>query len=217
MTQVFIVDDHKIFVDGLIDLFEREPAYEVCGVYHTGENVYHQLKDKHVDIVLLDLQVKEISGIDVCEYINQHHPKIKILVLSMFSEESFITRVMQAGAHGYLTKNSGKEELLKAINLVLQGHTYYSNEVTQVIMDSLKGQAHQPQGATLRVPKLSKREKQILQLIVNEYTTADVAAELFISEKTVESHRSNLLAKLQVKNVAGLVRKALEFNLLADN
>jgi len=150
----------------------------------------------------------------VCKILRQEQPDLKILVLSMFSEESYITAMLGLGAQGYLLKNTGKIELCTAIRTLVSGKTYFCQEVTDVVM---RGLMHSRTASTSKEnPKISRREKEVLRLIVEERTTQEIATELFISEKTVESHRAALLAKLGVRNTAGLVKSALQLKLLED-
>ncbi|MEM8909715.1 MAG: response regulator transcription factor, partial [Bacteroidota bacterium] len=156
----------------------------------------------------------KMNGIEVCKKLFEIKPDIKVLALSMFNEESFVTEILHNGAQGYILKNTGRIELLKDIRTVYEGQSYFSEAVTQTIMKSLVKSNTKSSGTKLSIPKISRREKEVLQLIVEEFTTQEIADKLFISLKTVESHRSSLLAKLNARNTAGLVRIAIENNLL---
>ena len=158
-----------------------------------------------------------MSGIDVCKTVTAKHPEVKVIAISMFNEESFVTEILNNGAKGYVLKNTGRDELLKAINTVLTGKSYFSDDVTETIMKGLMNQRTGSKKTKKELPKISRREKEVLDLIVKEHTTQEIAKKLFISLKTVESHRSNLLAKLNARNTAGLVRITMENNLLADS
>ena len=138
----------------------------------------------------------------------------KVIAISMFNEESFVTEILNNGAKGYVLKNTGREELLKAIATVQSGKSYFSDDVTDTIMKGLMNQRTGSKEVKKDIPKISRREKEVLNLIVKEHTTQEIAKKLFISLKTVESHRSNLLAKLNARNTAGLVRIAMENNLI---
>jgi DNA-binding NarL/FixJ family response regulator len=132
----------------------------------------------------------------------------------MFNEESYVSEILNNGAKGYILKNTGRDELLRAINAVHSGSTYFSKEVTETIMKGLINARKSSNKAGTVIPKISRREKEVLKLIAEEFTTQEIAEKLFISLKTVESHRSNLLAKLNARNSAGLVRISYENNLL---
>ena len=214
MIRLLIADDHTMFVDGIESILRNEENISVVGKCYDGNSVFDLLKEYEVDVLLLDVNLPVMNGIDVCKKIVKEFPKTKVLALSMYNEESFITEILKNGALGYILKHTGREELLKAIQLVYEGQSYFRAAVTQTIMKSMV----QPHAATTEkkkvFPKISRREKEVLQLIIEEYTTQEIANELFISLKTVESHRSNLLAKLNARNTAGLVRTALEHKLL---
>ena len=214
MTRILIADDHAMFADGIASILEAETSLEVVGRCLDGPSTLEYLKNNEVDIVLLDVNLPGMSGIDVCKDISANHKSTKVLAISMFNEESFVTEILNNGAMGYILKNTGRDELLKAINTVLSGQSYFSEDVTQTIMSGLMKSRTASKQTQKPLPKISRREKEVLQLIVKEYTTQEIANELFISLKTVESHRSNLLAKLNARNSAGLVRIAMENKLI---
>ena len=145
---------------------------------------------------------------------SEKYKDTKVIAISMFNEESFVTEILNNGAKGYVLKNTGREELLKAIATVQSGKSYFSDDVTDTIMKGLMNQRTGSKEVKKDIPKISRREKEVLNLIVKEHTTQEIAKKLFISLKTVESHRSNLLAKLNARNTAGLVRIAMENNLI---
>lgn len=215
MINILIADDHKMFVDGIESIINDETDVQVVARCYDGQSVFSYLNELQIDVLLLDVNLPDISGIEVCKRIYAEYPKVKVLALSMYNEESFVTEILNNGAQGYILKNTDRAELLKAIRTVYDGQTYFSNAVTQTIMRSLV-KSNQPKSPSTRIeiPKISRREKEVLELIVKEFTTQEIAEKLFISLKTVESHRSSLLAKLNARNTAGLVRIALEHNLL---
>lgn len=215
MIRVLIVDDHAMFVDGLGYIIEREKDIEIVGACLTGRDVFIKAPLKEVDVMLLDINLPDMSGIDVCKKIISLHPHIKILVLSMFDEESYITELLRCGALGYILKNTGRRELLMAIRTVAGGKTYFSESITKTIMNSLMHKNNKKKERAIRlVPKITKREREVLDLIIKENTNQEIAKTLFISLKTVEAHRSSLLSKLNARNTAGLVRIAMENKLL---
>ena len=213
MIKVLIADDHTMFADGIESILKDEPDLEVIGQCHDGVSILKFVKKEEPDVLLLDVNLPEMSGIDVCKAITASHKNVKILALSMFNEHSFITEILNNGAKGYILKNTGKNELVNAIKTVQSGSSYFSQSVTETIMKGLVKKERQSKNFK-NVPKISRREKEVLELIVQEFTTVEIAEKLFISLKTVESHRSNLLSKLGVRNTAGLVRFTFENNLL---
>ena len=215
MTRVLIADDHAMFADGIASILEAEDDIKVVGQCLDGPSVIDFLKNNPADILLLDVNLPGMSGIEVCKKVVKDYSDTKVLAISMFNEESFVTEILNNGAMGYILKNTGREELLKAINTILSGTSYFSKDVTETIMKGLMNQRKGGSKESRKVlPKISRREKEVLDLIIKEHTTQEIANKLFISLKTVESHRSNLLAKLNARNTAGLVRIAMENNLL---
>jgi len=215
MTNILIADDHAMFADGISSILKTEENIKVVGQCLDGPSVIEFLKANPVDVLLLDVNLPGMSGIDVCKIVTSDFKKTKVIAISMFNEESFVTEILNNGAMGYVLKNTGREELLKAIATVQSGKSYFSDDVTETIM---KGLMNQRMGGNKEskkeVPKISRREKEVLELIVQEHTTQEIANKLFISLKTVESHRSNLLAKMNARNTAGLVRITMEHKLL---
>lgn len=217
MINILIADDHAMFADGIASILENEERFQVVGRCLDGPEALKFLENNKVDILLLDVNLPGMSGIDVCKEVSSRFKDTKVLAISMFNEESFVTEILNNGAMGYILKNTGREELIKAIETVLGGKSYFSDDVTQTIMKGLMKQRTASKKSTPELPKISRREKEVLELIIKEHTTQEIADELFISLKTVESHRSNLLAKLNARNTAGLVRIAMENNLIETN
>lgn len=209
MIRVLLVDDHKIFTEGVASLLLHEPDFEVIGECQKAEQVKHFLETNTIDVVLLDINLGEESGLNVCKYIVDNYGTVKVLAMSMYNDESFITRMMKNGAMGYILKNTSADELLNAIRTVYAGENYQSKEITEIIMRSLSRQKQQE--VNLYQLRFTRREKEVLDLIAKGKTTKEMAQELFISEKTVETHRSNLLSKFEVKNMVSLLKIAMEY------
>ena len=214
MIRILVADDHTMFVDGIESILADEPKITCIEQCFDGPEVLEKLKTADIDIVLLDVNLPSMSGIDVCKEISEKFPKVKVLAISMFNEESYVSEILNNGAKGYILKNTGREELIKAIKTVYDGNTYFSKAVTETIMKGLMNSRKSSSRQGMYIPKISKREKEVLKLIVEEYTTQEIADKLYISLKTVESHRSSLLGKLNARNSAGLVRVAIENQLL---
>lgn len=209
MIHILLVDDHKMFTEGLTSLLSSESEFKVIGEAQSKNQVATLLQEHTVNVVLLDINLGKESGLDICKYICDEHPSVRVIAISMYSEESFITKMLKNGASGYILKNTGREELLKAIRIVHEGGTYQSAEVMNVIVNGLSRQKQQEKN--IYQLRFTRREKEILDLIAKGLTTREIANELFISEKTVETHRSNLLAKFDVKNVVSLLKMAMEY------
>ena len=211
MIEVLIVDDHQIVIDGLQLLLDGLEDIACIGIAHNGSEALNFLKKHNVDIVLLDIEMPGMDGIECCTRIQKEYAGVRVIALTMHSERSLIRRMLESGAHGYLLKNAGQEELVKAIRRVHTGKSYYSADVAETIV---RGSADTGTRSASLFPTLSSREKQIVQLIIDEYTSQEIADELNISFNTVETHRRNIMDKLGAKNTAGIVRIVLEHRLL---
>lgn len=209
-TKILIVDDHLMFLEGLLSLLKNEKHLEIVGVASNGVEALEILEQHTADIVITDISMPQMDGFELIATLQKKHPKVSTLVLSMHIESRIITKLIKQNVNGYLLKNAEKDELLKAINLIVRGENYFSDEVKKIYTDSSFSRNKQKN----YVPELSRREKEVLKLITEEYTAKEIAEELFISQHTVESHRKNIFSKLNVKNVAGLVKYAIENDLL---
>lgn len=215
MIKILLVDDHKIVIDGIRSLIELEADIEIVGNAQTGEGAVQFAKENEVNLILLDINLPDKSGFDVCKEVKAFKEDIRIIALTMHGESGYINKMLKVGVDGYMLKNAGKDEMLKAIHAVIDGDRYFSKEVT----DALVARESQVKKAksTDFIQKLTRREKEILKLVVEELTTDEIADKLFISSTTVISHRKSLLRKLNAKNTAGLVKAAYEFGLLNDD
>ncbi len=212
MINIIIADDHQMMIDGLTSLLREEQDIRIAGTATNGLEVLKILEDTKADIVLLDINMPLMDGVDTCKQIRKLHPTVTVLALSMYDEGGLITSMIKNGAKGYILKNTGKEKLLNAIHALYKGGSYFPESIKEKLLSSMMKEKGRSTSALL--PKLTKREKEIIRLIVNEQTTQEIADKLFISIKTVESHRKNLLQKLNVRNTAGLVRIAIEKGLV---
>ncbi|NND32209.1 MAG: response regulator transcription factor [Saprospiraceae bacterium] len=203
--RIAIVDDHQVVIDGICAMLAGSEQIEVVGTAHNGKDAIDIVRILKPNLVLMDISMPVMDGIETTQMLTRQYPETKILMLSMLKEQSMVKRALDHGAVGYVLKNEGKETLIEAIEQVASGEKYLSEGV----VESQKMQKQTPAG-----PKISRREKQVLQLIVNEYTAKEISDELFISINTVDSHRKNLLMKLDARNTAGLVRMAIEYDLL---
>lgn len=214
--KILIVDDHPIIRDGLKTLLSDSLDAEIDEAVD-GEDMKGKVKDEVFDLVLMDVKMPKVNGIEATKYLSEHYPDQKVLALSTYDDDSYIVSMLESGARGYVLKNAGKEELLEAIEVVLSGESYFSREVSSKLLNKyLRDKQAPPTGEKAEVP-LTKREKEILKLIAEEFTNQEIAEQLFISPRTVDTHRRNLLQKLDVKNTAGLVRYAFEHGLLDSN
>lgn len=213
MIKLLIADDHQLVIDGIKLMLAEQDDIECVAEAKNGEEVIQILKNTAIDVLVLDIEMPLLNGIETCKIVKKIYPHVKILALSMLKEASMIKMMLEHGASGYLLKNAGQDEILEAIRKVNNNQEYYSFDVLQTIMRSLTKKEEEKENKPF-IPSLTRREKQVLQLIVDEYTTSEIAEKLFIGFGTVETHRRNLLMKLEARNTAGLVRMALQYKLL---
>lgn len=209
--KIIVVDDHQVVIDGVRLMLSDEPGIEVMESFLTAKEAIQYVDSNPTDLVVMDINMPGIDGVTACKQLKEKFPVIKVLLLTMMKEASLVKRSLKAGADGYLLKHAGRDEIVQAIKSIYRGGTFHSDEVTQLVMSSFSVRKKVGSSA---IPKISRREAQILKLIVNEMTTPEIAGELFVSHHTVESHRKNLLMKLGARNTAGLVRIALEHELV---
>lgn len=214
MIKILLADDHKMFIEGMDSLLADQSDIDIVGHALHGNEVLEFVDNQDVDLILLDVNMPDLDGIEISKQVKSKSPETRILAVTMHNEESFLTNMIKNGASGYILKNTGKEELLLAINTVMEGKNYFSKEVTENLLHSMM--PGEKRASRMHSPeiKISRREKEVLKLICEEYTTPEIADKLCISLNTVESHRSNLLTKLNVRNLAGLVRVAINNRLI---
>lgn len=210
--KVAIIDDHKIFRQGVESLLNEQSDISLAWGAENSSETFAKLALEIPDVILLDITLGEESGIVLSKKILEAHPNLKILGLSMHKEDNYIVNLLEIGAKGYLLKDAGAEEMILAIKKVYGGDTYYSSHVTNVLIKHLT-KGTKPSETGDRV-KLTNRETEILKLIAEEFSNPEIAEKLFISIRTVDTHRRNLLDKLDAKNTAGLVRYALKHKLV---
>jgi DNA-binding NarL/FixJ family response regulator len=201
-TRVFIVDDHYIVIEGIRSLLQNKRQIDWLGHAMTADSCLAFLKEHETDVILMDINLPDKSGIDLCKEVKGKYPAISIIGLSTFNQQSFIRKMIDNGASGYVLKNATQEELLEAIELVISGNTYYSTEVAQTL------EKREP------TVVITRREKEVLILITEGLTNAQIADKLFVSVTTVDTHRKNLLAKFEAKNIAALITTAIRMQLI---
>lgn len=197
-TSIFIVDDHYMVIEGIRSLLQNENGFEWTGHAMTATSCLAFLKNQLPDVILMDINLPDKSGMDLCKEVKEKYPSVFIIGLSTFNQQSFIQKMMDNGASGYVLKNATQEELVRAIETVVKGKTYLSEEASQTL--------RKENGGSL---VLTRREKEVLELIADGMTNGEIAQKLFISVTTVDTHRKNLLAKLEAKNTAALIKIAV--------
>ena len=202
MIKVYIVEDHSVVIEGIYSLLQNEKGIELCGYTTNAQNCINYFVNHVADVILMDIGLPDMSGIDLCTIIKKKYPGIMVIALSTFNQGTYIKKMMEAGASGYLLKNTSKVEILEAIKTVTLGKTYLSFEAGKELqITNVKDD---------NIPLLTKREKEILILIAEGHTNQQIKEKLFISVDTVDTHRKNIHTKLNVKNTAMLVRYAIE-------
>lgn len=207
---LLIADDHTMFLQGIASLLEQEPEINIAGKAFNGIEALEIIKKENIDLIILDISMPEMDGIALSKILKKDFLNVKILVVSTHSNIMIISRLIRIGVNGYLSKNAQKSELLKAIHTIVNGENYFSKETAEKYL--LNSSKIEKQVSNLT--ELSSREKEILVLIAHEYNTAEIAEKTFISLNTVNTHRKNLLSKLNAKNTAGLVKYAVENGLV---
>lgn len=215
--QLFVVDDHPIFVDGIVNLLKDTPGFEIIGTASNGQEFLDKIKTKQPDIVLMDINMPIMDGIEATKELKLNYPKVKVIALTMFNDIRFIKDLLEIGAKGYVLKNISRDDLIKAIHTVSEGKPFLDSTVQEKVISSMSAtdeDEFDEKEADLMVQNITSRELEILQLIALGLTSQDISQKLFISKNTVETHRKNLLAKLNVKNTASLLKFAYKKGLV---
>ncbi|HMH33179.1 MAG TPA: response regulator transcription factor [Puia sp.] len=207
MIRVFIVDDHPVVIEGIHSLLQHEKDIEWVGQAKNAQSCLGFFVNNTADVVLMDISMPDMDGTYLCAIMKEKYPGIFILGLSTFNQGLYIKKMMENGASGYILKNTSKEELIKAIHCIHEGGIFFNGEVGEALT------AYQRSSRT-ELPMLTNREKEILELIAEGFTNPQIAEKIFLSPFTVDTHRKNLLAKLNVKNTASLIRLAVEQKLI---
>jgi DNA-binding NarL/FixJ family response regulator len=203
--RILIADDHGIVAEGLKHLVQAQPDMEVLELVSDGRDAVRAARELQPDIVLMDLSMPELNGADATRAIHERDPKCRVIVLSMYSGPEYVRRALKAGAAGYVVKRSAAKELVEAIRAVHAGQRYLSPKVADVMIDDYAGQERDDPLA-----RLSTREREVLQLLAEGNTGAQIAERLSLSQKTVETYRARLVEKLGIRDIAGLVRFAIQ-------
>jgi len=203
--KVLIADDHPMVLEGMKSMLQQISFVEISGFAKNAIEAIELIKQKHPHLLITDINMPEVSGIELTQKVRKEFPQVKIIAMSTFKERSYISQMIQAGASGYLVKSASKEEIEEAILSVYEGRLYMSLDINLSPAD--KQELH-------TVPVLSSREKEVLHLIADGFTNPQIAEKLFLSLHTVDSHRKNLLTKFGVNNTASLIKTAAKFNLI---
>jgi DNA-binding NarL/FixJ family response regulator len=210
MIRLAITDDHLLILEGFKTMISGMKDLSLDFSFSTANELLTSISSIEIDVLLLDINLPDGNGIELCKILKKDYPNLKIIALTNFEETSFVKQMIKNGASGYLLKNSSKEEISSAINAVFKyDEVYIPDSIKKKILAESFGKKNQS-----FVPKLTRREKEVLELVSKELTNEEIADKLFVTIKTIEAHRSNLLQKMGVKNTAGLIRVAFEKGLL---
>ncbi len=213
MIHVLIAEDHLMVRAGIHALLEKAGDIHILGEASNGQEAVDMTRELKPDVLIMDIMMPRLNGIQAAENIRDLHLPTYILLLSMYADAGFVHQALQCGVKGYVLKSSVSDELIWAVRAVANGQTFLSSPISEIVVESA---IHPHTAGTENDPlaSLSPREKEILQLIAEEHTSGEIAQMLFISEKTVEKHRARLMEKLNVRNLAGLVRAAVKYHLV---
>jgi DNA-binding NarL/FixJ family response regulator len=218
MTRLFLVDDHLVLREGLHQLLGQEPGLQIVGEAGHGQQLLEMLPTTPTDVVLLDLYMPVLDGIATAQQLRTHYPQLRILMLSMVEEPLSVGEALAAGAHGYILKNADKDEIVTGIQAVRNGKRFLCSEIGLALLDTVLASESgipAPRLAPTSAMPLTRREREVLQLVAEGLTTQQIADQLFTSKRTVESHRQNMLEKTGCKNTAALISWASLHQLLA--
>lgn len=206
MIRIAIVDDHPLLIKGLCAMLQHYPDIEITGTYHNGRELFAGLQEIQPDVLLLDIQMQGQMGDELAPLLRKTYPNMMVLVLTNMEHEYYIKTMLGYGIQGYVLKSSDELVLMEAVKTVSMGQPYFD--------PLIRKQVAKAQYGISQTPTLTRREKEILSLIASDLNSTDIAARLFLSKRTVDNHRANLLLKLDVKNSANLVKKALNLGLI---
>jgi DNA-binding NarL/FixJ family response regulator len=210
-TRIMLVEDHHIVRAGLHKLLEAEDGIEVVGEARNGREALDVVATCAPNVVIMDVEMPDLNGVDATRQLLADHSDVKVIALSMHTERPFVLGMMDAGASGYVLKDSVWDDLVQAIETVLAGQTYLSPKVAGVVVEGYRQRAASPEGGPAE--ELSPREREVVQLVAEGLSTKQIAEKLHISPKTVETHRGRIMSKLDVHNVAQLIRYAIQHGL----
>lgn len=207
MIKIVLADDHRLVREGLQSLLRSMPDAEVVGVAEDGHSAVQLCARLKADLALVDISMPGLNGVDACHQITTQVPGCKVIMLSMHADQRFILRALQAGASGYLVKDCASKELFDAVAAVLQSGTYLGSTIAKVVVDDYLARLESP--APTAVEQLSPREREVLQLLAEGGSTREIAERLHVSMKTIETHRSQVMNKLNLHSVAQLTKYAI--------
>jgi len=207
-VKILLADDHRLMREALCSLIEKESDMKVVGEAADGRTAVGLAREVSPDVIIMDISMPELNGVEATNQILSDAPEVKILGLSMHSDEHFVAGMLKAGGSGYLLKDCAAEELVQAIRYVIEGKQYLSPKIAGIVIESYRRTV--PKDHLSRAPELTAREREVLQLVAEGETSKRIAGLLYVSAKTVDAHRQNIMAKIGINTVAGLTRYAIQ-------
>jgi two-component system response regulator NreC len=215
--RVLLADDHTLLRSGIVTLLQSSKDIQIVGEAGDGDEAIRKAGELHPDVVVIDLSMPKISGIEATKILKRKFPEMRVLVLTMHENEEYVFQILKSGASGYVLKSAGKEELSAAIKAAAKGEKFFSPRISQLMADGYVRRIEQESGESERanVP-LTRREREILALVAKGLTNQQIADQLYISPRTVDTHRTNMMQKLDIHDVANLVRYAIEHGITPE-
>ena len=212
--KIILTDDHQIVRDCIKAMLSDMPGIQIIAQAGSGKELFDLLRTNNADVIILDIELPDMSGIDICRQIVAVYPEIRILILSMYTGEEFIFKAISEGAKGYLPKNTNREELVEAIRAVAENREYFSPVISEIMLKSYIQKAKSKNADYRDMTELSKREIEVLRMLAEGYPNTEIAEKLFISIRTVESHKSHIMQKLEIHTTVELVKFAIRNKLI---
>lgn len=211
LVRILIVDDHQMFIDGIKSLIKSEERFQVVAEELSGEAGLDRIRQGDIDLLITDISMGEMSGVDLTKIVKEERPEVKVLVLSMHNDREVVSEIMMSEAEGFILKNTGKQELISAITQIVDDGTFYSKEVLSIMMERVKKEKKVEE----EIKELSEREMEVLNLICEEFSSEAIAEKLFISRRTVDTHRNHIFEKTGCKTLVGLIKFAIRNELVS--
>jgi DNA-binding NarL/FixJ family response regulator len=208
--KIMIVDDHQMLIDGIKSLLRKHDEFQVVSEQLSGEAALEYLGEHEIDMLITDIEMPGMNGVELTKNVKTTYPEIKVLVLSMHNDREVVSEIMMSEADGFILKNTGKQELIEALERIADNGTFYSREVLSVMMAKVKKE----QKISKETAELTEREKEVLLLICEEYTSQQIADKLFIGRRTVDTHRQHIIEKTGEKTIVGLIKFAIRNELV---
>lgn len=210
IVNILIADDHQVFIDGLKIHIQKDKRFNVVAEALNGKDAFEKIKNNRINLLITDINMPEMDGVELTKIVKKDLPHVKIFVLTMHHDRETVSEILMAEADGYVLKNTDKNQLLEALHCIADGNTYYSNEILSIMMEKVRKEKKQEE----ETKALSEREIEVLKLIAQEFSSEQIAEKLFISRRTVDTHRLHIFEKTKAKTIVGLIKFAIRNGLV---